>query len=121
MFPRLAVVATAIDAVDFDAHPDGTLVTRIDQDVGDLWRAREASLSHRHRQSMPALAAIVGAIDSGLLGTCEHRVGIGGMEGRRPDLFALHRRVDPVPTRTIVFASIKPRFGAGEEVMRIVR
>src|SRR5580704_15896604 len=120
VLPRLAVIATAIDAVDFDTHPYGVLVTRIDQDVGNFWRASEASLGHRHRQSMPALAAIVRSVDPGLLGAREHRVGIGGMESRRPDLFALHRRVDPIPARTILFASIEPRFGAGEEVMRIV-
>src|SRR5271170_1631593 len=120
MLPRLAVIATAVHAIDFDTHPYRALVTRIDQDVGYFWRASEASRGHRHRQSMPALAAIVRAIDPGLLGAREHRVGIGGMEGGRPDLFALHRRVDPVPARTIILAPIKPRFGAGEKVMRIV-
>src|SRR5579862_489079 len=113
MLPRLTVIATTIYPVDFDTHPYRALVARIDQDVGDFGRAGEASLGHRHRQSMPALAAIVGAIDPRLLGAREHRIGIGGMKGRRPDLFAFHRRVDPVPRRTIIFASIEPRFGAG--------
>src|ERR1700688_1387619 len=120
MSPGLAVIAAAIDPVDFDAHPYGALVTRIDQDVGNFWRASKASRGHRHRQSMPALTAIVRAVDPGLLGAGEHRVRLGGREGRRPDLLAFHRRVDPVPGRTIVFASIKSRFGASEEVMRIV-
>src|ERR1700674_5087300 len=121
MFPGLAVIATAIDPVDFDTHPYRALVTRIDQDIGNFWRASQASLGHRHRQSMPALTAIVRAVDPGLLGAREHRVRIGGMEDRRQELFASHRRVDPVPSRTIVFASIKSRFGASQEVMRIVR
>src|SRR5271157_3288762 len=112
MLPGLAVIAAAIDAVDFDTYSYGALVTRIDQDVGYFWRASEASRGHRHRQSMPALAAIVRAIDPGLLSAREHRVGIGGMESRRPDLFALHRRVDPIPARTIIFASVEPSFGA---------
>src|SRR5580700_11376876 len=120
MFPGLAVIATAVDSVDFDTHPYGALVPRIDQDVGDFWRASQASLGHWHRQSMPALAAIVRSVDPGLLGAREHRVRIGGMESRRPDLFAFHRRVDPVPGRTIVFASIESRFGTREQVMRIV-
>src|ERR1700730_6901129 len=105
MFPGLAVIATAIDTVDFDTHPYGALVARVDQDIGNFWRASQASLGHRHRQSIPALAAIVGAINPGLLGAREHRVRIRGMEGRRPDLFAFHRRLDPVPSRTVVFAS----------------
>src|SRR5208282_6118746 len=120
MFPGLAVIATAIDPVDFDTHPYRALVTRIDQDIGNFWRASQASLGHRYRQSMPALAAIVRAVDPGLLGAREHRVRIGGMEGRRPDLLAFHRRVDPVPGRTVVFASIKSRLGTSEQVMRIV-
>src|SRR5215471_367790 len=120
MSPGLAVIATAIDSVDFDTHPYRALVTRIDQDIGNFWRASQASLGHRHRQSMPAPAAIVRAIDPGLLGAREHRVRVGGMKGRRPDLFAFHRRVDPLPSRAIVFASIKSRFGASEKVMRIV-
>src|SRR5271169_5130719 len=120
MFPGLAVIATAIDPVDFDTHPYRALVTRIDQNIGNLWRARQASLGHRHRQSMPALTAIVGAVDPGLLGPREHRVRIGRMESSRPDLFAFHRRVDAAPGRTVVFASIKSRFGTGEELMRIV-
>src|SRR5260370_41663016 len=104
MFPGLAVVAAAIDAVDFDTHPYRALVARIDQDIGNFWRASQASLGHRHRQSMPALVAIVRAIDPGLLGAREYRVRIGGVEGRRPDLFAFHRRGDPEPPRTRVFA-----------------
>src|ERR1700683_3789922 len=120
MFPRLAVIATAIDPVDFDTHPYRALVTRIDQDIGNLWRAGQASLGHRHRQSMPALTAIVRTIDPGLLGAREHRVRIGRMEGRGPDLFAFHRRVEPVPGRTIVLASIESRFRTGQEVMGIV-
>src|ERR1700730_35437 len=117
MFPGLAIIAAAVDPVDFDTHPYRALVARIDQDIGNFWRARQAPLGHRHRQSMPALAAIVRAVDPGLLGAREHRVRIGGMESRRPDLFAFHRRVDPVPGRTIVFASIESRFGTREEVM----
>src|SRR5258708_38765094 len=120
MFPGLAVIAAAIDAVDFDTHPYRALVARIDQDIGNFWRASQASLGHRHRQSMPALAAIDRAIDPGLLGARAYRVRICGMEGRGPDLFAFHRRVDPVPDRTLVFASIKSRLGTSEEAMRIV-
>src|SRR3984957_17519203 len=120
MLPRLAVIATAIDPVDFDTHPYRALVTRIDQNIGNFWRASQASLGHRHRQSMPALTAIVRAVDPGLLGAREDRVRIGGVEGRRPDLSAFHRRTDPVPGRTIVFATIKSRFGTGEQMMRIV-
>src|SRR5208283_3076916 len=120
MFPGLAVIAAAIDAVYFDTHPYRALVARIDQDIGNFWRASQASFGHRHRQSMPTLAAIVGAVNPGLLGAREHRFRIGGMEGRRPDLFAFHRRVDPVPGRTVVFASIKSRLGTSEQVMRIV-
>src|SRR6266403_3449082 len=121
MSPGLAVIAAAIDAVDFDTHPYCVLVARVDQDVGNFRRASEASLGHRHRQSIPAFAAIVRAIDPGLLGAREHRVRIGRMEGRRPDLFAFHRRFDPFPRRAVVFASIKSRLGTGEQVMGIVR
>src|ERR1700689_2986822 len=110
MLPGLAVIATAIDPVDFDTHPYRALVTRIDQDIGNLWRASQASLGHRHRQSMPALTAIVRTIDPAPLGARGHRVRIGRMEGRGTDLFAFHGRVDPVPVRTIVLASIESRF-----------
>src|ERR1700674_4021902 len=120
MLPGLAVVAAAIHAVDFDTHPYGALVARIDQDIGNLWRASKASLGHRHRQSMQALAAIVRAIHPGLLGARKHRVSITGMKSLRPNLFAFHRRFDPVPGGTVVFASIKSRLGTGEQVMRIV-
>src|ERR1700687_921744 len=121
MSPGLAVITAAIAAIDFDTHPYRALVARVDQDIGNFWRASQASHGHRHRQSIPALAAIAGAINPGLLGAREHRVGIRGMEGRRPDLFAFHRRLNPVPSRTVVFASIKSSLGTSEQVMRIVR
>src|SRR5260370_42273188 len=109
MFPGLAVIAAAIDAVDFDTHPYRALVARIDQDIGNFWRASQASLGHRHRQSMPALAAIDRAIDPGLLAARQYRARICRMEGRGPDLFAFHRPVAPAPTPTRGFPSLKSR------------
>src|SRR5579871_4589850 len=93
MRPGLAVVARAIDSIDLDTDPDRLLITRIDDDVGDLGRAREASLGHRNLELLPGLAPITRTIDRRMLGAEEHRVGFAGMKRDRPDLPIAGRRL----------------------------
>src|SRR5437660_1427341 len=111
MRPGFAVVARAIDAIDLDADPNGFLVARIDDDVSDFRRAREASLRHRNPKLFPGLAAIARTIDRGMLGAEENRVGVARMKRDRPNLPAAGGRFDQLPLRAVVFAVIEAGLG----------
>src|ERR1700683_2257457 len=121
MSPGLAVVAAAVDAIDLDADPDGFLVARIYNDVGDLGCSGQASLGDRNRELLPGSSSIRGSENCGRLSPEKKYVGIVGMKRNRPNLFSVGWRLNHVPLRAVIFAQIEAALGAGQQVRRIMR
>src|SRR5579875_3367517 len=119
--PTVATVAAAEDTVDFDAGPDVVRIARVGHNVGDLGWAGEAFFDDIDPQLFPTPAAVPGTVDAGRFGAGENYLRIGGMPRHRPDLPALHRRRHQLPRHAVVFAAIQAHFGAGQNMMGVVR
>ena len=121
MFPALAAVARAVDAVDLDRDPDRVPVGRVELDRGDAWCVDELAFGCvAERASGPRVAAVARAIDLGGSGSGIDHVRVVRCLRDLKDMHPVHRRGQVGPALVLVAPAVDALIGAGQDLARTV-
>ena len=119
MRPGVAAVKTLVDAIDFNAGPDGVAVPGVDDDVRGARRADGTGHGDAEIELIPGLAAIARSKGVGPRAD-EQGIGIGRIDRYRPDLRVGLQGVDLLPGLARVIAAKEPDIRARQHAARVV-